>query len=283
MDKNQNLYIEKKNILGKLPFLELCLDNSNSNLMGNLASLVLAYPELNEEENLEGILNNLPEFTKNLFIILLKLFNNSKCNGGREDVVALCVKINNLILSSDIDFIGIINDSSDFIEIIKNKNYSKEEYQMIIQKSEKIEQKLKSLLENSLEFDDEIIKEYFKEWDEKYSKFHSFLYEYYSTKIGKEKEAQFKEKINELKRRVSVRFEQATIDFEKNILMDIKENLNNITKFEEENYLIAEDVNKAFRDCNVYKESSPKVDLIDFTIIEYNKDLKPKSDFQKIY
>ena len=48
-----------KKLNGKNPFLELCLNKSN--LVGSLASLTFAYPELNDKSNeeLEDILKNI--------------------------------------------------------------------------------------------------------------------------------------------------------------------------------------------------------------------------------
>ncbi len=72
-----------------------------------LQLLTLAYPQLNDytKEELEDILKKLTDFNRQLFIILIKLFNNSEYNGKREEIT-LCEKLNNLIHTQD--FIQII-------------------------------------------------------------------------------------------------------------------------------------------------------------------------------
>ena len=60
--------------------------------------------------------------------------------------------------------------------------------------------------------------------------------------------------------------------------------LSNIKIYTENNYLIAlDDVNKVLKDCESYISLSSKTTFIHFPIVEYNNDLKPKTDFQKIY
>ena len=63
------------------------------------------------------------------------------------------------------------------------------------------------------------------------------------------------------------------------------DHLNNITEYKEEIYSIAEiDVNNALNDCEVYNNNlSSKTTFIHFPNVEYDNDIKPRSDFQKIY
>ena len=57
------------------------------------------------KDELEDKLTNLTDFNKQLFIILIKLFNNSEYNEKREEII-LCEKLSNLIHTQD--FIQII-------------------------------------------------------------------------------------------------------------------------------------------------------------------------------
>ena len=62
------------------------------------------------------------------------------------------------------------------------------------------------------------------------------------------------------------------------------EYLNNVTEYTEDNYLIAEaDVNKVLKDSESYFSSSSKTTFVHFPIVEYNNNLKPEGEFQKIY
>ena len=60
--------------------------------------------------------------------------------------------------------------------------------------------------------------------------------------------------------------------------------LNNLDYYNDEIYAVVEsDVNYALRDIDSYIESSSRTTYIHFPIVEYDEDLKPKGDFQKIY
>ena len=74
------------------------------------------------------------------------------------------------------------------------------------------------------------------------------------------------------------------IDFVNDILNDVKEHLENINKYDEDTYLLTEsDVNKALKDCDAFIDSQSKTLLIHFPNIEYDNDIKPITDFQKVY
>lgn len=106
------------------------------------------------------------------------------------------------------------------------------------------------------------------------------LDEVYYIKIGKEKEYQIKKKFDKLKTKKS----KISIDFVKGLLDDMIEHINNIAVFTEDNYAIAEiDVNNVLKDSEGYIDTSSKTTYIHFPIVEYDNDIKPRGDFQKIY
>ena len=146
LDNIQNQYIKRKNLNGENPFLELCLNESN--IVGSLTSLTLAYPELNDysKEELEDILKNLTEFNRQLFIIFIKLFNNSEYNEMREEII-LCEELNKLINTQD--FIQIIEDNYSKENLLKNTNF--EEDEIILREFKRIEKQLKNLSEITFE------------------------------------------------------------------------------------------------------------------------------------
>ena len=55
------------------------------------------------------------------------------------------------------------------------------------------------------------------------------------------------------------------IDFIKDLLIDVKEHLENIKKYDEDTYLFTKnDVNKALKDCDDFIDSQSKTLLIHF-------------------
>ena len=257
---------------------------NESNIVGSLTSLTLAYPELNDysKEELEDILKNLTEFNRQLFIIFIKLFNNSEYNEKREEII-LCEELNKLINTQD--FIQIIEDNYSKDNLLKNTNF--EEDKIILIEFKRIENELKNLSEINLESckkDNEIIQDYLKGWADNYSNYIKDLEEAYYIKIGRENELKIKKKFNELKKKVIDKLNRIDSDFVKDLLNDVKEHLENIDKFDEENYLLTEsDVNKALKDCDAFIDSQSKTLLIHFPNIEYDNDIKPITDFQKVY
>ena len=282
ISENEKKYIKEKEIKGKQPYLELCLDNSN--LVANLATLALSFPELNDmtKEELEEKFKSLPEFTKKLFILFIKLFNNSIYNKDKEEIL-ICEKFSKFIDNKD--FIKAIENHYDKEEFFKDT--SPEEDKTFLEKCMKIKKELNILSKANLECckqDDDIIKEYLKEFNENFETYIKDLNEVYYSKIGKEQEYQIKKKFNDLIEKLKLKKTKIDIDFVKGLLDDMIEYLNNITVFSEENYLIAEsDVNKILKDSENYAASSSKATLINFPKVEYSNDFKPKTSFQKIY
>ena len=132
--------------------------------------------------------------------------------------------------------------------------------------------------------DDNIIKDYLKEWNENFEKFMKDLDEVYYIKIGKEKEHLIKKKFDKLIEKLKAKKSKISIDFVKGLLDDMIEHISNITIFTEDNYAIAEiDVNNALKDSEGYITTSSKTTYIHFPIVEYDNEIKPRGDFQKIY
>ena len=110
------------------------------------------------------------------------------------------------------------------------------------------------------------------------------LDEIYYIKIRKEKEHQIKKKFDKLIEKLKAKKSKISIDFMKGLLDDMIEHINNIAVFTEDNYAIAEiDVNNVLKDSEGYIDTSSKTTYIHFPIVEYDNDIKPRGDFQKIY
>ena len=282
ISENEKKYIKEKGIKGEQPYLELCLDNSN--LVGNLATLALSFPELNDmsKEKLEGIFQDLPNFTKKLFILFIKLFNNSIYNGDKEEAL-ICQKFSEFI--ENVDFIKAVENNYDKKLLLKDSN--QEEDKIFIGNCKKIKKDLNNLSNSQLQFcekDDDIIKEYLNEWNTNFENYIKDLDDIYFNKIGKEEEHKIKLKIDKLIEKLKTKKSKIDIDFVKSLLDDMIEYLTNITEFTEDNYLIAEsDVNKILKDAESYISSSSKTTYVHFPIVPYNNDLKPEGDFQRIY
>ena len=282
ISENEKKYIKEKGIKGEQPYLELCLDNSN--LVGNLATLALSFPELNDmsKEQLEEIFQDLPNFTKKLFILFIKLFNNSIYNGDKEEAL-ICQKFSEFI--ENVDFIKAVENNYDKKLLLKDSNQEKDK--IFIENCKKIKKDLNNLSNSQLQFcekDDDIIKEYLNEWNANFENYIKDLDDIYFNKIGKEEEHKIKLKIDKLIEKLKTKKCKIDIDFVKSLLDDMIEYLTNITEFTEDNYLIAEaDVNKILKDAESYISSSSKTTYVHFPIVPYNNDLKPEGDFQKIY
>ena len=196
ISKSEKLYIKNKNFTGIEPFIELCLDKSN--FVWNFVTLALAYPQLNEKSKneLESMLENLPNFKKQLFIFIIKLVNNCAYNGDNEDI---------LIFERFSQFIG----NKDFIEAVE-KNYKKDELlkgtdpendKIKIEKYLEIKNKLNDIYNANLEcclYDEDIIKDYLKVWYDNFEEYMRDLDDEYYSKIGRENEYKIKQKFDEL-------------------------------------------------------------------------------------
>ena len=167
------------------------------------------------------------------------------------------------------------------------KDTDPEKDKEIIEKYKQIKKELNILSMAGLECcknEEDIVKDYLKEWNDNFETFINDLDEIYYIKIGKEKEHQIKKKYSELIEKLKVKKSKVRIDFVKGLLDDMIEHLNNINIYTEDNYLIAEvDVNNVLKDADSYVDSSSKTTYIHFPIKEYDEELKPKGNFQKIY
>ena len=220
----------------------------------------------------------MPDFTKKLFILLIKLFNNSVYTGDKEEII-ISEKLSKFIENKD--FIAAVEDNYNKEDLLKETDPTKDK--IIVDEYTKIKKELNTLSIAGLECcknDDDIIKDYLKEWNENFEKYMKDLDEVYYIKIGKEKEYQIKKKFDKLKTKKS----KISIDFVKGLLDDMIEHINNIAVFTEDNYAIAEiDVNNVLKDSEGYIDTSSKTTFIHFPIVEYDNDIKPRGDFQKIY
>ena len=133
--------------------------------------------------------------------------------------------------------------------------------------------------------DEDIIRNYLEEWNINYEKFLKDIEDEYYIKLGKEKELQIKKKIELLIGKLEDKKLKQNTDFVNSLLDDMIDHLINITEYKDEIYYIAEiDVNNALKDCEVYNNNlSSKTTYIHFPNVEYDSDIKPIGDFQKIY
>ena len=278
----EKLYIKNKAFKGEKPFEELCLDKSN--LVGNLATLAIAYPELNDKtkEELEEMFKNFEDFDKKLFILLIKLFNNSEYTGDKEEIV-ICEKFKEFLKNEY--FKDAIEDTYKKEDLLKDTK--QEEDKKFIEECSNIKKELKLFSIANLEGcknNDDIIKNYFNEWYDNYEKFMKDLDEAFYIKIGKENEHKIKLKFNELIDKLKAKKSKISNYFVKGLLDDMIDHLNNITTYTEESYAIAEvDVNNALKDSDSYIDSSSKTTYIHFPIVEFDEEYKLKTDFQIIY
>lgn len=274
--------ILKKEFKGNEPFIELSLDDSN--LVGNIATLALGYPELNNKtkEELEEMLKDVDEFTKKLFILFIKLFNNSVYTGDKEEIL-ICEKFSKFIENED--FINAVEDNYKKEELLKDTDPDKDK--LLIESCTKIKKELYILSQANLECcknEDDVVKTYLNDWNDNYEKYLKDLDEEFYIKIGKQKEHQVKKKFEELIEKLKVKRSKISNDFVKGLLDDMIDHLSNLPVYTEDAFAIAEiDVNKALADSEGYISSSSKTTFIHFPIIEYDDDLVPKGDFQEIY
>ena len=282
ISNSEKKYLKEKNINGENPFLELSLDSDN--FIFNVLTLVLAFPELNDKskEELESIFENLTIFKKEFFILVIKLFNNCEYNGEKEEIL-LCEKINKFIKEDD--FLIAIENKYDKDELLNKIEPEKDKLKM--QRCLEIKKELYNLSIADLGFckrEDDIVKDYLTKWYENYENYYKELDEAYYTKIGKEKEHKIKKKIDALIEKLKSKKSKIAYDYARGLLDDMIDYLNNLDIFNDEIYAVAEsDVNYALRDIDSYIESSSRTTYIHFPIVEYDEDLKPKGDFQKIY
>ena len=223
----------------------------------------------------------MPDFTKKLFILLIKLFNNSVYTGDKEEII-ICEKLSKFIENED--FIAAVEDNYNKEDLLKETDPTKDK--IIIDEYTKIKKELITLSVAGLECckNDDIIKDYLKEWNGNFEKYMKDLDEVYYIKIGKEKEHQIKKKFDKLIEKLKAKKSKISIDFVKGLLDDMIEHINNITVFTEDNYAIAEiDVNNVLKDSEGYIDTSSKTTFIHFPIVKYDNDIKPRGDFQKIY
>lgn len=125
-------------------------------------TLTLSYPELNDiaKEELDEKLNDLPESTKKLFILFIKLFNSSIYNGDKEEVI-ICEKFNNFIENDY--FIKAVENKYDKDMLLKDTN--QEEDKKILENYMKIKKDLNILSNAQIECckeSDDIVKDYYK-------------------------------------------------------------------------------------------------------------------------
>ena len=223
----------------------------------------------------------MPDFTKKLFILLIKLFNNSVYTGDKEEII-ISEKLSKFIENKD--FIAAVEDNYNKENFLKETDPTKDK--IIIDEYTKIKKELIALSVAGLECckNDDIIKDYLKEWNGNFEKYMKDLDEVYYIKIGKEKEHQIKKKFDKLIEKLKAKKSKISIDFVKGLLDDMIEHINNITVFTEDNYAIAEiDVNNVLKDSEGYIDTSSKTTFIHFPIVKYDNDIKPRGDFQKIY
>ena len=280
--KNEKKYMIKKGLKGEKLFVELCLDDSN--LVGNLATLAIGYPELNDKskEKLEELLKNLREFDKNLFILFIKLFNNSKYDGNKEELM-VCEKFCEFLKQKE--FVEAVEDTYKKEDLLKGTNPKYD--QLLIEQCSKIKKELNSLSQKDFICcinEDYIVKSILSEWNDNFEKYKNDLDEAYSIKTGNEKELRLKKKFELLIDKLKAKKSKISNNFIKGLLNDMIDHLNSITIYNEENYANAEiDVNNILRDSEGYHDSSSKTIYIHFPIVEYDDEYKPKGDFQKIY
>ena len=203
------------------------------------------------------------DFTKKLFIFLIKLFNDSVYTGDKEEII-ISVKFSKFIENED--FIAAVEDNYNKEDLLKETDPTKDK--IIIDEYTKIKKELNALSMAGLECcknDDDIIKDYLKEWNENFEKYMKDLDEIYYIKIRKEKEHQIKKKFDKLIEKLKAKKSKISIDFMKGLLDDMIEHINNITIFTEDNYSKAEiDVNNALKDSEGYIDTSSKTTYIHF-------------------
>ena len=279
ISKNEKLYIKKKSIQGKEPFLELCFDESD--LVGSFATLTIGYPELNDMslEELDEMLK-LEHFNKKLFMLLIILFNNSEFNNNKRELF-ICQKLTEFL--EDKDFIDAIQNTYNKEELLKDTDLEKDS--KYIEKCEKIKEDLYNLTKEDLEFckrNNEIIKTYFNEWNDQYDIYLKDLDEAYYKKIGQENILKNKNKIKGLINKLNEKSKNN--ESLKYFFNDMIEYLKKITKFNDETYSMAEiQVNNLLKDSESYNESTSKTIFIHFPIKDYDDNYKPQTPFQKIY
>ena len=279
---NEKQYIAKKGIKGKEPFAELCLDNSN--LIGNFITLTLAYPELNSKskDDLEKMFKNLRQFDKNLFILLIKLFNNSIYNEDKEEIF-VCEQLSEFL--EEENFIDAVENNYNKEELLKNTNPAKDK--TLIEKCKLTKKKLDLLSQR--EFlncinEDDIVKQIISYWNDNYDSYLTDLEENYYIKRGKAEELRIRKQFDSLIQKLKNKKSTINNKFVKGLLKDMIAHLEGITQYNEDNYEKAEiDVNNALRDSENYVDISTKTIFIHFPVIEYNNEYEPKGDFQKIY
>jgi len=100
----------------------------------------------------------LPDFTKKLFILLIKLFNNSVYTGDKEEII-ICEKLSKFIENKD--FIAAVEDNYNKENFLKETDPTKDK--IIIDEYTKIKKELIALSVAGLECckNDDIIKDYF--------------------------------------------------------------------------------------------------------------------------
>ena len=284
ISKNEKKFIREKKLKGKKPFIELCLNNSN--LVGNLATLSIAYPELNKKskEDLEKLFNNLEEFDKNLFILFIKLFNNSEFNGDKDEII-ICEKFYEFLKRNE--FIDAVEKTYKDDELLKDTNPDKDK--KFIEQCKNIKKELNDLSKKELvcclnEKEKEIVQSILSKWSQNYEQYLKDLEKAYYQKIGREKQYQIKQKIKALIEKLLKKKGKINDDFAKGLLDDMKEHLESIKNYDEESYALAEiDVNNFLRDIESYIDSSAKTIYIHFPIIEYESEYKPIGNFQEVY
>ena len=275
-------FIQKKSLKGDKPFEELCLDKSN--LVGSLVTLTISYPELNDKtkEELEELFKNLEDFNKELFILLIKLFNNSEFNGEKEEI-DICEQISQFLENES--FISAIEDTYAKDELLKDTDPDKDK--LLIEECSKIKKKLNNLSRVNLvscKTDDDIVKNYFNDWNNNYEKYMKDLEEAFYIKIGKENEHKIKKKFDDLISKLKSKKSKISNYFVKGLFDDLIDHLNSIKVYTEENYAIAEiDVNNALLDSDSYIDSTSKTTYIHFPIIDFDGEYKIRGSFQEIY
>jgi len=150
---------------------------------------------------------------KKLFILFIKLFNNSVYIGDKEEIL-ICEKFSKFIENED--FINAVEDNYKKEELLKDTDPDKDK--LLIERCTKIKKELYILSQANLECcknEDDVVKTYFNDWNDNYEKYLKDLDEEFYIKIGKQKEHQVKKKFEELIEKLKVKRSKISIDFVK--------------------------------------------------------------------
>ena len=289
ISEKEDNFINDKQINGKIPFLELCLENDEEDIIKNIITIAIAYPELNEKpiETLEKkYFTNLPEFKKSFLIFAIRLLNNNSNSDNikEKEEVLICEKFESF-LKRDKDFISAVENTYCKDDLLKEDDQEKNKLKL---ENCKITKKdlyriSEITLMTSIELD-QTIGEIFSQWNNNYQTYFQDLEEIYHDKIGKQNEHKIKKKYDILIKRLQEKKSKINDCFVKSQLNELIDHLLNLKEYKEEKYILAEkDVNSILKEYENFCSIPTKISLIPFPSVEFDEIFEPKTDFQKVY